>query len=133
MDVVIGRCTGYNVFIQVPPVPTGLVLAITEPVQGAVDLQISNGAPNSAVYTLLTTQVVYPTGSGPFFGLSADAFTTFIALYPLQPVAAVTNASGEYSFVAPGGSIPAGFQIQARSVQPVGPAYDTSNIVTRTW
>jgi hypothetical protein len=131
-DLVSGLCVGYKVFIQIPPAPV-LTLSMTEPLQGAITIQISNAAPSSTVYTLLTTQIVSPEGAGPFFGLNADAFIVFSALYPLPPLVATTNPSGTYVFSAPVGTLPSGFPLQARSLQPAGPVFALSNIQTHIW
>jgi hypothetical protein len=133
VDIISGLCTGYRAWIQVPPIPIGITLAINEPTQGAVDLQVSNAASNTAVYNLFSAQAVSPLGSGPFFGLGNDAFSLFLALYPNEPAAGLTGSGGTYSFFLPGGSLPAGLTIQARSVQIIGPAYDLSNVVNKTW
>jgi hypothetical protein len=132
-DVISGLCTGYKAFIQVPPFPVGLTLAINEPVQGAVDLQVSLATPSTPVYNLFSTQITNPAGTGPFFGLGTDAFTLFVALYPLEPVVGMASSGGTYSFGAPGGSLPAGFQLQARSIQIEPSGYTLSNVVTKTW
>jgi hypothetical protein len=133
MDVISGLCTGYRAFIQVPPAPTGLVLAIDEPVQGAIDLSVSNAIPNAGVFNLFSLETWTPAGSGPFFGLGSDAFTLFVSLYPGQPIFGPTDGSGVYTFSAPGGSLPAGFQVQARSIQISGATFLQSNVVTKAW
>jgi hypothetical protein len=132
-DVISGLCIGYKVFIQVPQNPTGLHLAINEPQQGAVDLQVTLATPSSPVYNVFSTQILSPVGSGAFFGLGNDAFTNFLALYPYQPAVGFTDGAGTYSFGAPAGALPAGFAVQARTVQTTASGYTTSNIVTKTW
>jgi hypothetical protein len=133
-DAVAGLCTGYRVWIQNSSGPVGLQLQISSPQIGSIDLQVSQGTPSSAVYTLFSTQVLVPIGSGPFFGLAPDAFTNFTGFYPNPPVLGATNASGVYAFAAPAGTIPVGFTVQARSLQLGGTAgYTMSNVVNKTW
>ena len=131
-DMISALCTGYKVFIQVPPIPIGLYLQINEPAQGAVSLQITQGTPNTPVYNLVSTQII-GAGSGPFFGLSNDAFLNFVAMFPFEPAVGQLSGSGAYTFSLPAGSLPAGFQVQSRSVQTSGSTYTTSNVVNKTF
>jgi hypothetical protein len=131
LDMIQGRCTGYNVFIQ-----NGqpFSLSVTEPTPGALLLNLNNGAPNFTTYTLIGTVQLTPAGSGPFFGLDSSALQNFISLYPLgDPIVFTTNAGGDHTFSVPGG-MPSPFPTQWRCIQLTGPTGSTmTNIVTITF
>ena len=129
MDIINGRCLGYHVFIQ------DLVLAVTEPLPGALSLTVNGAAPNTTLYTLVATVQLSPAGTGPFFGLDMSAFTNFLLLYPMgQPTVATANGAGQYQFSLPAGTIPSPLPTQWRTIQLVGAGgYTGSNIVTITF
>jgi hypothetical protein len=97
-----------------------------------VSLQVTQGTANTAVYNLFSTQII-AAGTGPFFGLSNDAFLNFFAMYPFEPAVGQLNGSGAYTFSLPAGSLPAGFSVQSRSVQTNGATFTMSNVVNKTF
>jgi hypothetical protein len=130
-DIVNARCNGYHVFIQDGP---PFNLTVTEPTPGALNMNVVGGAPNTALYTLISTVIISPAGSGPFFGMDPSAYQTFLSLYPSQPVYGATDGAGAYSFALPGGTVPSPFPTQWRSAQLVGPGgYTLTNIVSLTF
>jgi hypothetical protein len=130
-DIVNARCVGYHVFIQDGP---PFNLTVTEPTPGALNMSLVGGAVNTPLYTLISTVIINPAGSGPFFGMDPSAYQNFLALYPYPPVFASTNGAGAYSFTLPGGTVPSPFPTQWRSAQLVGPGgYTLSNVVTITF
>jgi FG-GAP-like repeat len=130
-DIISGRCTGYNVFIQDGP---PFNLTVTEPTPGALNMAVVGGAPNTDLYTLISTVIINPAGAGPFFGMDPSAYQNFLNLYPNAPVFAQTNLAGAYSFVLPGGTVPSPFPTQWVTAQLIGPlGYTLSNYVTITF
>jgi hypothetical protein len=132
-DMVMALCTGYKCFIQnLPP----LALAISEPAPGAMHIAVSNAPPNAVVYNLGCVVQLTVTGSGPFFGLDASAFSFFTLFYPQAPFVGVADALGNYTFDFPAGTFnqSVSWPFQMRSVTIVGPGQiSLSNIATQTF
>ena len=132
-DVISGMCTGYKVFIQVPPIPIGLFLADQRAGAGrGRPLGHAGDAEHAGLQPVLDADLI-PAGSGPFFGLATDAFLNFVAMYPGEPAVGQMNGSGAYVFNLPAGSLPAGFAVQSCSVQTTASGYFQSNIVNKVW
>jgi FG-GAP-like repeat len=131
MDIINGRCVGYHVFIQDGP---PFALAVTEPQPGALNMTVVGGVGNTDIYTLISTVIINPAGSGPFFGMDPSAYQNFLNLYPSPPVFGQTDGAGAFGFSLPAGSVPSPFPTQWRSAQLVGPlGYTLSNVVTITF
>lgn len=132
MDIVSGRCQGYNVFIQDGP---PFNLAITSPSAGAFSMHVNGAAPNTTLYTLVSFVQLNPAGSGSFFGLDPSAYLNFVNFSPMgQPIIAPANGAGVYSFSLPGGSLPTPLPTQWRTAELTGPqGYTLTNVVTITF
>jgi hypothetical protein len=131
-DMVYAKCVGYSVWIQVPP---PMLLAVTEPQPGALNIDVSYAPPNAALFNLASLVQLPNPGLGPFFGLDASAFTLFTAFYPSPPFVGQASPTGSYSFALPAGTFPqtVPWTWQMRTVALTGGGFLTSNIVTATF
>jgi hypothetical protein len=110
-----------------------LSLAITTLGQGDVTIQISSpGDPNVQEFLLVSTQQPIPVGSGPLFGVGADAFG--ILFYPtgFPPLHDFLNSAGNQLTAFPPASLPVGFTFDARAVLLTSPLPKASNLIRMT-
>jgi hypothetical protein len=101
--------------------------------QGDVTSYISSPSdPNAEEFLLVSTTQPPILGSGPLFGLSADAFSIFFYPPSLPPLHGFLNSSGLQVISFPPGSLPSGFSFDARAILIVPPLPKASNIVRVT-
>ncbi|MEE2888187.1 MAG: CotH kinase family protein [Planctomycetota bacterium] len=84
--------------------------------RGDLAIQVSGAPALSQLFHLISTQTNHPLGGGPLLGLGSDAL--WAASLPLEthPFRVLADASGNYRFLAPPGTLPKGLTLDSMVV-----------------
>ena len=122
-----GRINLHAALSQVIPT-TPFALSLNYLGGGMGTLTVANATPNAMLFIPISQSPAFPVGSGPLFGLPADALLSL--LNPIPPFHASADAVGSYSYTV--GGLPPGLSIQTRAVEfdPTLGIVQLSNIAT---
>lgn len=128
LDMVIGTCFGTKVMMNKGKLALRFAQEPAGP-GGGLSIAVKGGRPNTRHWILLSLSPVNP-GTGPFFGLGSDAFTSWVELAGQPIVDEVLDANGEYSFFLPPPVPPFLFQARGLLAPSLTDPAELSDIVT---
>jgi hypothetical protein len=105
---------GFYVIDFTPPPAVDLVLSTSG--AGDVTLGLSGLDPLGEAFTGVSLQTAGSLGTGPLFGLGADALFTIAVPLGTHPFHVTADSQGSYQFLAPPGSLSPGLVVDVRSV-----------------
>ncbi len=113
--------------------PPAIDLDVTSSGAGDVALNLTGLNPGGMALNALSLSTTGLMGQGPLFGLAADALFTLTYPFVTEPFSVLANASGDYSFNLPNGSLPPGLTVDLRSAGELGSTWFLSQLARITF
>lgn len=115
----------------------GFRLRVADHGTGDMTIDLAGAPPLAELFTIWTTALATPTGSGPFLGLSAAALPEVLPRLGLplgtEPAHVLADAAGRYVLTLPNGSLPPGVSVDAVGVAIAAGAVLVTPTINNTW